>query len=168
MIAISLVVSYFVGIDPMHQVPTVKQLWFSTDGSYSEILRGEVWRVFSPIFLHFGIMHLVFNMLWTRQFGTQIESRVGTLKFLGIVVFVAASSNWAEFQFGMIKDGLHTFGGMSGVVYGLFGYIWIRGKMEPETGFYLPQQTITMMLVWHVLCMVGVIPQVANWCMASD
>ena len=51
---------------------------------------------------------------------------------------------------------------MSGVVYGLFGYIWIKGKFDPRSGLGLPQQTVFMMLGWFVAC-VFIIPNVANW-----
>ena len=158
LIAMTCIVAYFTGLDPQHNDPRVDRLWFSNDGTFGPILSGEVWRIFTPIFLHFGKMHFGFNMLSTWQFGMQVEQRKGTAKFLGMVLVIAAVSNAAQFWF----QG-PWFGGMSGVVYGLFGYIWVKGKLEPESGLGLPQQTATMMLVWHVLCVGGVIANVANW-----
>jgi GlpG protein len=157
LIAMTCVVAYFTGLHPEHNDSRVDKLWFSNDGTLQPILHGEVWRIITPIFLHFGLMHFVFNMMWLYQLGMLIELRKGTLKLSGMVLAIAALSNFAEFEFSS-----PWFGGMSGVVYGLFGYIWIKGKLEPESGFELPQQTVTMMLVWFVLCFV-VIPDVANW-----
>jgi GlpG protein len=54
------------------------------------------------------------------------------------------------------------FGGMSGVVYGLLGYIWIRGKMDPGSGLYLHPSTVWMMIIWFVLCVAGLFGAIAN------
>jgi GlpG protein len=51
---------------------------------------------------------------------------------------------------------------MSGVVYGLIGYIWMRGKFDPASGLFLHSTTVTMAVVWFLLCLVGIIPHVAN------
>ena len=51
---------------------------------------------------------------------------------------------------------------MSGVVYALFGYAWIKGKFQPHLGIGVPPQTVTVMLFWLVLCMIGLVGDVAN------
>ncbi|CAN5447236.1 rhomboid family intramembrane serine protease [soil metagenome] len=121
------------------------------------ILRGEVWRLFTPMFLHFGIVHLLFNMMWLVDLGGAIERKLGTLKFLGIVLFVEVLSNFAQFYW----DGPY-FGGMSGVVYGLFGFVWIKSKFDPQSGFAIGKQTVLIMLGWLVLCMTGLVGDIAN------
>ena len=168
LIAVSIMVVVMTGLQPKHNDPFVSQLWFSTDGTFRQILSGEVWRLISPIFLHFSLMHIVFNLIWTHQFGLQIEPRRGSFRFLVMVLTIAAASNFAQFWFhGQRLNGIWFgdpwFGGMSGVVYGLFGYIWIKGKVDPQSGFGLPRETVAMMLIWHVLCVAGIIPNVANW-----
>ena len=52
---------------------------------------------------------------------------------------------------------------MSGVVYGLLGLIWLRGKLEPRVGYGLPRSTFQFMLIWLAF---GFFPNsgVANWC----
>jgi GlpG protein len=58
------------------------------------------------------------------------------------------------------------FGGMSGVVYGLLGYIWIRGKFDPASGLYLHSSTVIMMLIWFFICFapnaIPGMPRIAN------
>ena len=54
------------------------------------------------------------------------------------------------------------FGGMSGVVYGLLGYIWIRGKYDASSNLFVHPQTVMMMIIWFFLCLIGLIGNVAN------
>ena len=122
-----------------------------------EIREGQVWRVITPIFIHFGPLHLIFNMMWLFDLGTMIERRQGTRLLALLVVVIAATSNLAQY-FWRGPD----FGGMSGVVYGLIGYIWMRGRFDPRSGLYLHPTTVTMAMIWFVLCLVNVIPNVAN------
>ena len=123
-----------------------------------EIRHGEVWRLVTPIFLHFGPIHILFNMLWLRDLGSMIEGRQSPLHLALLVLGIGIGSNLAQYQFGHGPD----FGGMSGVVYGLFGYIWLRGKRDPGSGLFLHPSTVTMMLVWLVVCFTGLIGAIAN------
>jgi GlpG protein len=129
-----------------------------------EINRGEVWRFVTPIFIHgslasvgLGFLHLPFNMLWLYDLGSMIERQRGTWRFFVLALVTAAISNTAQYYYGF-----WNFGGMSGVVYGLLGYAWIKGKLDPESGLFVHSQTMTMMMVWFFLCLFNFIPNVAN------
>ena len=122
-----------------------------------EIRSGKVWRLITPIFLHFGIMHIFFNMLWLRDLGSMVEGRQGSAWFVVLAVVFAVISNLTQYFF---AGG--DFGGMSGVVYGLIGYIWIRGKLDPGSGLYLHATTVTMMIIWFFVCLVGIMGPIAN------
>jgi GlpG protein len=122
-----------------------------------EVREGEVWRLVTPVFVHFGILHILFNMLMLKDLGTMIEVRRGSWALIGLVIGFAIASNLLQYWY----DG-PVFGGMSGVLYGLFGYIWMRGRWDPGSGLYLHQQTVVGMMIWFVLCAVNIIPHVAN------
>ncbi|MHC4521265.1 MAG: rhomboid family intramembrane serine protease [Planctomycetota bacterium] len=122
-----------------------------------EIRHGQIWRLFTPMFVHFGWMHILFNMLWLRDLGSMIEARKSPWLLLTLVLVIAAVSNVAQYM----VDG-PSFGGMSGVVYGLLGYVWIQGKFNPASGLSLHTQTVTMMIVWFFLCLSGFMGQIAN------
>jgi membrane associated rhomboid family serine protease len=122
-----------------------------------DIARGQVWRAFTPMFLHFGMLHVVFNMMWLWQFGLLIETRFRSLPFLALVLFTALLSNGAQaFVSGP------NFGGMSGVNYGLFGFLLARSKLHPNPGFVINPQTAAMLLIWLVVCFTGMMGPVAN------
>lgn len=132
------------------------------DSGLAEIRQGELWRLFTPIFIHFSPLHILFNMLWLRDLGSMIEGRQSSWHLLFLVVAIAASSNLAQYYF---RGPL--FGGMSGVVYGLLGYVWIRGKCDPASGLFVHQSTVTMMIIWFFLCFTNLIGHVANYAHAA-
>jgi GlpG protein len=121
-----------------------------------EIKHGQVWRLFTPIIIHFGLIHIIFNMLWLKDLGTLIERKQGIVFFLALVLSFALFSNLGQYMWGG-----PGFGGMSGVVYGLFGYLWIRGNWDPNFGIRVPQQIVVMMVIWFFICWLGFL-RIAN------
>src|SRR6185436_14244047 len=107
--------------------------------------------------IHFGWAHIVFNMLWLFRLGSMIESFHGQGWFALLTLAIAGLSNVAQYVYAG-----PGFGGMSGVNYGLFGYIWMRGKYDPSSGLYLTPQDQMLMLVWFVVCFTGTVGTIAN------
>jgi GlpG protein len=126
---------------------------FSLSRDLPEVRQGQVWRLLTPIFLHFGVLHILFNMLWLKDLGSMIEKRFGTLHLLLMVTVIGVASNLAQYY----VSG-PVFGGMSGVVYGLLGYIWMKGKFDPGSGLFLHPSTVTMMLIWLVFGFTNILP----------
>jgi len=125
-----------------------------------DIRQGEVWRLVTPIFLHGGIFHLACNMIMLHLFGSIIEDRRGTARFAVIVLVVALVSNLAQ---GLAPStwgpfaGSPAFVGISGVVYGLLGYLWMKTTYEPDSGMYVSGSTVAFLLVFMMLGFVGVL-----------
>jgi len=125
---------------------------------FNRILRGEVWRSITPIFIHYFFIHILFNMLWLKDLGGIIESSKGRLKFILIVMAIAIFSNTLQYMVSFDP----RFGGMSGVVYGLLGYLYVKMKTQPNEGLGIEQGTFNFMMIWLVLCMTGIFGSVAN------
>ncbi len=126
---------------------------------FHDILSGEVWRLLTPIFIHFGAMHILFNMMWLWDLGSTLERMKGRPFLIGFIVPVGIVSNVAQYAIGQSP----FFGGMSGVVYGLLGYVWISGRRNPHLGFALDKRTAIFMAGWFVLCWTGLVGPIANW-----
>jgi GlpG protein len=131
--------------------------YFESGTMLPEIRRGEVWRLFTPMFLHFGILHIFFNMLWLRDLGSMVEARKNSWTLLLLVLVLAGTSNLTQY----LVSG-PFFGGMSGVVYGLLGYVWMQGRFNPAAKLSLQPQTVTFMIIWFFLCFSGLVGHVAN------
>ncbi|MBL0665016.1 rhomboid family intramembrane serine protease GlpG [Aeromonas caviae] len=106
----------------------------------------QAWRYVTPAFIHFSVLHLVFNLLWWWYLGGQIEQRLGSGKLFILLIVGAALPNIAEF----FASG-PRFGGLSGVVYALLGYSWLRTRLQPDCGLAMPPVLMGFMLVWLVL-----------------
>ena len=123
-----------------------------------EVRHGEVWRLFTPAFIHFGIPHLAFNMLGLKNVGDLMERVHGSRYYLFLTAVLALCSNLGQY----FINGSPGFGGMSGVLYGLFGYLWMRSLSDPLYPLRLTRQTVVISLVWFVACFTGVLGPIAN------
>jgi GlpG protein len=127
-----------------------------------EVSAGQIWRLVTPIFIHFHLLHIAFNMLLLKDLGSLFERRFSMAYFAAFVLISAALSNYAQFLIGG-----PGFGGMSGVDYALFGFLWMRGKFDRFADWSLDANTVYAMIGWFFLCVIGIIPDVANMCHAA-
>tara|TARA_R110001599_G_scaffold301883_4_gene507534 strand:+ start:400 stop:1251 length:852 start_codon:yes stop_codon:yes gene_type:complete len=155
MIVVSLVVFALIAIfgDQLIVALTIVPIGLSGGelafGTLSQTLSsGQVWRLLSPAFLHFGWMHLIFNLMWVWYFGRQIEGRQGSLTMLMLLVLAGIGANIAQYLTGTV-----LFGGMSGVVYALLAHVWLMSRRVPSSGFFVPQMLVVFMLGWMVFTM---------------
>lgn len=113
---------------------------------------GQWWRLITPVFLHFGVLHIVFNALWVWEFGRRIEGFLGHWVMLGLALLIGMGSNLAQYYW----QGPSLFGGLSGLLYGLLGFliVWQKRRTVAEP---LPNSVAVFMLVWLVLCMSGAV-----------
>lgn len=112
---------------------------------------GEVWRLWTPAFLHFGAVHLAFNLLWLWEFGRRIEAAGGRGRILEAVVLLAPIANVAQY---LMDDG-PRFGGLSGVVYGLLGYIVVAGRRSRHPALRVPAALIVVLILFLVFFSTG-------------
>lgn len=131
-------------------------------GFLPEVMRGEIWRLLSPMLIHFGLGHIIFNLMWLFQLGGMIESAQGSARFALLVVVFALVSNLAQYT---LKNPF--FGGMSGVNYGLIGYVWIRGRFDRASGLHLDRENVIYSIAWFFLCFTGWVGPIANYAHAG-
>jgi len=166
LIGASVIVAFHTSLgEELSAVGTLSFSYFRVEGSSILMATGfrsilvdhEIWRAITPIFVHFGPFHIVFNLLWTYRFGGAIEKHSGFLVLLGIVLVAGISGNVTQY----LWSGHPRFGGLSGVVYAFFGYLWIRGRLDPSYPVRIPSSTVWILLGWFALCFTGFMP-IAN------
>ncbi|WJG09523.1 rhomboid family intramembrane serine protease GlpG [Aliiglaciecola sp. LCG003] len=104
------------------------------------------WRLFTPAFIHFSELHIIFNLLWWWSLGRDIEKRFGTSTLVILFVVSALISNVGQ----LLVTG-PDFGGLSGVVYAIIGFVWWCGWLRPQWGLGLPKMLVAFLLFWLVL-----------------
>ncbi len=103
----------------------------------------ELLRTVTPMFLHFGEIHLVFNLLWLWYFGKQLEPNLPVVQYSLLILLLSFFSNTAQY----LVLGYNNFGGMSGVVYGLVSYTWIIHSLMPHSRLMINNAMFAMFVV---------------------
>lgn len=121
--------------------------------------KSNAFHWFSPVFLHFDVLHLVFNLMWWIYLGDKIAKQFSQLTLITLFACSALASNWMQY---LIVDA--NFGGMSGVVYALCGFLWLNHSRYPHGPMLLPKAMIGLMLVWMLVGFADILyVSMANW-----
>ena len=127
----------------------------------------QIWRFITPIFLHFSVLHILFHMMWLRNLGRGIEFARGSWRFMLLIFVLAIVSNvgqywWVMTFYACPPNVPARFGGMSGVVFGLIGYLWMKGRTQPQQGLGIANEQLVMTVLWMLLCIGGAFGPIAN------
>lgn len=117
--------------------------WIGKESLFQKIREGELYRLFTPAFLHGSFLHILFNMLWLYLLGKQVEERVHKWQYLALTLIIAAVSNTAQY----IMSGSY-FLGYSGIIAGLAGFIWVRQKIAPWERYPLQKSTLLFLTIF--------------------
>lgn len=139
-----LCIALYIAVYGLGLVTAYEVLFFQPFAFMQESL--QWWRLVSPAFIHFSVEHLIFNLIWWGWLGSQVEKKNSSLWLIVLMLLLASISNVAQFLVGGWQ-----FGGMSGVVYGLTGYVWWMQWLAPERGLTIPKALVGFSLIWMML-----------------
>jgi rhomboid protease GluP len=83
---------------------------------------GEWWRLATAMFLHFGPMHLVMNMLALWDSGRLVERWFGTVRFVALYLASGLAGNLLSL---VIQGDRAVSGGASGAIFGIYGALLV-------------------------------------------
>ena len=115
--------------------------------------QGQWWRLISPVFLHFSFLHIAFNAAMFLFFGQRVESYHSSKMLIFLIMCTGIFSNILQY---FTLNGPGIFGGLSGIVYGLIGFCWIREKETPD-GYGIPSGIYWFMIIWLILGYTGLL-----------
>lgn len=108
---------------------------------------GEWWRIFVSAFHHGGVLHLVLNTMVVWYLGGLVEPRLGSLRYGGFVLAAMAFS-------GVAQSFHHSFVGLSGFAYALFGVLLVMRKYDPDLPPRFDDRMVRGGFIWLFLCVV--------------
>lgn len=111
----------------------------------SQLALDQPWRLLSPALLHLSATHLFFNLFWWWYLAGRVELSLGGPTLLIIFLLTGVSANLLQWY----TSG-PLFGGLSGVVYGLFGFCAVYGWRR-RSALNLPPALLGFMIAWLVL-----------------
>ncbi|ANU26423.1 rhomboid family intramembrane serine protease [Planococcus versutus] len=108
-------------------------LFFYGVGSNFYIAEGDWWRFFTPMFLHGGLMHLLFNMFSLFLFGPELERLTGKVRFITIYLLAGLFASAATYFLQPLE---YSHVGASGAIFGVFGafgaLVYYGGRALPQ------------------------------------
>ncbi len=110
---------------------------------YPSMNGGQWWTLLTAIYLHGGLLHILFNMLWIRQLGPMVDSIFGTSRF----VLIFSLSGIFGFVLSNALSGAPTIGA-SGSIFGLLGALIYYGRSR---GGAFGQIIYPQLMTWAVV-----------------
>ena len=95
---------------------------------------GALWKPFTYMFLHAGLLHLFLNMLWLFFFGPDVERALGTRQFVRFYLLCGALGVLATFAPTAVTGASISVTGASGAVMGIMVAFAV---INPERQFFL-------------------------------
>lgn len=109
------------------------------------ILEGEWWRFLTPMFLHFGLTHLVMNMLSLYILGPLVQNLYGKVRFLLIYFLSGVYGVFASFIF---SDGVSA--GASGAIFGMFGALLFFGLIQKRFHIRIDLKQVVVLVLFNL------------------
>ena len=96
---------------------------------------GETYRIFTSMFLHFGIEHLINNMLVLFVLGSRVERVIGSLRFAVIYFLGGIAGNVVSLLYDLKQGEAAVSAGASGAVFAVMGGMILvvlcnKGRLE--------------------------------------
>lgn len=94
------------------------------------IAQGEWWRLFSPVLVHAGALHVGMNMLVLYIYGQNVEQVFGTVRFVAIYIVSALTGSAFSYGFGGMQASVGASGAVFGVIGALLVYLYNRRSSQ--------------------------------------
>lgn len=111
---------------------------------------GEYYRLFTAMFMHFGMDHLSSNVMALIFLGDNLERALGKVKYVILYIVSGLCAGACSVAFNMIVEDNVVSAGASGAIFGVIGAllyaVWRnKGRMEDLTGVRFTLMVIYML-----------------------
>jgi GlpG protein len=124
-------------------------LWAGEKLDFMSFWQNDPYRWWSPALIHLSLMHIVMNSFWWWVLAKEIEINDGHVALIFLTLILALGAGYAQY----LAVGPY-FAGLSGVTYGLMGWVWgrqYRYRSAPLPRYQLPSWLFPFMMVSMVV-----------------
>jgi membrane associated rhomboid family serine protease len=134
---------------PLHEWGAVLgQAIYGNPPEIHGIAEGEYYRLFTAMFLQYGLLHLLLNMWALWVLGRTLEAVLGPVRFLAIYLIAGLGGNVAAYLF---SNPAAATAGASGAIFGLFAALFIvLRKLGRDTSAVVPILVINLVFTFTV------------------
>ena len=112
------------------------------------VRRGQLWLLVSCAWLHLGLLHVAFNLMWLAALGPLVEQKVGHARFALLYLALCLGSSGPAYA----TEGSGV--GLSGVVYGLYAFALVASRRDADYRQVATPANTRVLGVWFVICVV--------------
>lgn len=108
---------------------------------------GQYWRLFTSMFMHFGLMHILNNMVMLGAVGHIVEIAMGHVRFLIAYIVAGICGGALSYVVMLHNNDYAVSAGASGAIFGMVGaLVWI---VIVNRGFYegISRQQVIFMVI---------------------
>lgn len=123
--------------------------WTGEKLDFMSFWQNDIYRWWSPALIHLSLMHIVMNSFWWWVLAKEIELNDGHIGLIALTLILALGAGYAQY----LAVGPY-FAGLSGVTYGLMGWVWgrqYRYRAAPLPRYQLPSWLFPFMMVTMVI-----------------
>ena len=113
--------------------------------------RGEYYRLFTCMFLHFGVQHLLYNMLLLIFVGDMLEKVVGKVRYLMIYLGGGILGNLLSMAVAMRTGSYAVSAGASGAIFAVVGALVFLAVKNRDR---ISQEEIRRLIIMAVLSLI--------------
>lgn len=108
---------------------------------------GEYYRLITNMFMHYGMIHLLLNMLALYQLGRVVESALGPARFAAVYFLSGLAGGVAVYLYSPYGD----TAGASGAVFGILGALFvILKRLGQSTAAVLPVIVLNLIFTFTI------------------
>ncbi|MBT8226411.1 MAG: rhomboid family intramembrane serine protease [Dactylosporangium sp.] len=116
--------------------------------SAAGVANGEYYRLFTSMFLHYGIMHLLMNMWALWVLGRPLEATLGRARFLALYLLSGLGGSVAVYLF---SNPHAPTAGASGAIFGLFAALFVvLRRLRRSASGILPVLLLNLVITFTV------------------
>jgi GlpG protein len=113
-----------------------------------DIWDGAWWALITSAAVHAELWHLGFNLYWFWRLGGRLEIEIGSKRYLAFLISAAFVSSAAQ-----VAVSSDTGIGLSGVVYAIFGFMWVGRSSVQSFQEALSDRVVPLFVLWLFGCL---------------